>query len=139
MARLIRLLRYLVVRALAGKHYIAEIARMYFVDNESPGSIAAVFGLSKQSVRGYIQRVEEMCGGFRRARALVRLVTDEVMKVRSIFVKRDDGFLECSVCGYITRYPERHVERAHPEIVEMEVSRIIEALRSRVELSGGGG
>ena len=139
MARVTRVLRYLLLKALSGKRFVIDIARMYFVENASPRDIASALGLSKHSVRGYINRIESMCGGYNSARKLVKLLVDEVETVPSVVERKDVKRFVCRVCGYIVADPERHLETHHPEVLDREMRRVVEAVRKRVAFARGGG
>ena len=124
-----RIAEYLVSLKLAGRQQTLAAIELWIADL-SLSEIERVTGLSKNRVRGYIQRVCEKAANPRRALAIARALLPMVRGVEPII---DSG--RCRVCGAYIGDPYTaiaHVRSRHADIVEKVVSHIVEELRRRV-------
>ena len=124
-----RIAEYLASLKLAGRQQTLAAIELWTADL-SLSEIERVTGLSKNRIRGYIQRVCEKAANPRRALAIARALLPMVRGVEPII---DNG--RCMVCG--ARIGDQyaavvHVRSRHADIVEKVVSRIVEELRRRV-------
>jgi hypothetical protein len=124
-----RIAEYLASLKLAGRQQTLAAIELWIADL-SLSEIERVTGLSKNRVRGYIQRVCEKAANPRRALAIARALLPMVRGVEPII---DSG--RCRVCGAYIGDPYTaiaHVRSRHADIVEKVVSHIVEELRRRV-------
>jgi len=125
-----RIAEYLASLKLAGRQQTLAAIELWSTNNCSPSEIEVMTGLSKNRIRGYIQRVCEKAANPRRAAAIARALLPMVRGVEPII---DSG--RCRICG--ARIGDQyaavvHVRSRHADIVEKVVSRIVEELRRRV-------
>jgi predicted DNA-binding protein YlxM (UPF0122 family) len=124
-----RIAEYLASLKLAGRQQTLAAIELWTADL-SLSEIERVTGLSKNRIRGYIQRVCEKAANPRRALAIARALLPMVRSVEPII---DNG--RCRICG--ARIGDQyaaivHVRSRHTDIVEKVVSHIVEELRRRV-------
>ena len=104
---------------------LLKVYRMY-VDGVGPATIAEVTGLSRDSVRGLIRRVQEKAGT-PRAETVLRHLLPLLMSVEPIVV---DGW--CKVCNtYVGTgiAALQHVRTVHRDLVVRISLQIVEELR----------
>jgi len=107
---------------------LLKVYRMY-VDGVSPATIADITGISKDSIRGLIRRVQEKVGA-PRAEAILRHLLPLLMGIEPIVV---DGW--CRVCNtYVGTgiAALHHVRTMHRDLVVRISLQIVEELRRRV-------
>ena len=124
-----RIAEYLASLKLAGRQQTLAAIELWIADL-SLSEIERVTGLSKNRIRGYIQRVCEKAANPRRAAAIARALLPMVRGVEPIVVNG-----ECMVCGARIGDPYTavaHVRSRHADIVEKVVSSIVEELRRRL-------
>jgi hypothetical protein len=124
-----RIAEYLASLKLAGRQQTLAAIELWAADL-SLSEIERVTGLSKNRVRGYIQRVCEKAANPRRAVAIARALLPMVRGVEPII---DNG--RCRICGaYIgdSYTALMHVRSRHRDLVEKHVFEILCELRRRV-------
>jgi len=124
MSRVLETAIYLTGIALAEPRLL-KVYRMY-VDGVGPATIAEVTGLSRDSVRGLIRRVQEKAGT-PRAETVLRHLLPLLMSVEPIVV---DGW--CKVCNtYVGTgiAALQHVRTVHRDLVVRISLQIVEELR----------
>jgi len=127
MSRVLEATLYLTSIALADPRLL-KVYRMY-VDGVGPATIAEVTGLSRDSVRGFIRRVQEKAGT-PRAETVLRHLLPLLMSIEPIVV---DGW--CKVCNtYVGTgiAALQHVRTMHRDLVLRISLQIVEELRRRV-------
>lgn len=122
------LVKYLVVKILAGRRYVADVLYEYFALGTSPREVANIHGLTIYSVRSYVQRAVEKAMSPGRARVLVKYVYPYVCTIEPVLI----GSM-CKICGeYVHPHSiEHHVRLRHNDLVEAHVERIMQALASQ--------
>ena len=134
-----RIARYLALHALAGNPAAIDALHLVLVDNVSPGRAAAVLGIGKGSVKGYLQRAREACGSTASAARAVALLAAAARGIPSVFVRRGARWL-CTACGSEVEdslaLRVRHLVAKHGDMVSEAASSI---LRMVVAVGSGGG
>ncbi len=122
-----KLVKYLVVKALAGHGYAVQAVYEHIVNEISPSTLAYKYGMSKHQLRGYTQRVIEKAGSEWRAKALLRLLTPYILRVKPIIVVYGDGKAYCSYCKVEIPMAktEDHVRRRHKDLVSVIMRKIL--------------
>jgi hypothetical protein len=124
-----RIAEYLASLKLAGRQQTLAAIELWVADL-GLSEIERVTGLSKNRVRGYIQRVCEKAANPRRALAIARALLPMVRSVEPII---DSG--RCRICGAYIGDPYTalmHVRSRHRDLVEKHVFEILCELRKRV-------
>lgn len=117
----IELLKYLVVKVLAGDMVTLHALKEYLIDGESPSVLSYKYKVGKFKLRGYIQRVTEKAGNYRIAQHILRSTYDNLSKLAPIVIKVSGGYY-CTVCEKtLTMNPERHVRLEHKDLVNKVV------------------
>jgi DNA-binding CsgD family transcriptional regulator len=118
---------YLIGIALADPKLL-KVYKMY-VDGLSPATIASIIGLSRDSVRGLIRRVQEKAGT-PRAEIMLKHLLPLLTSIEPIIV---DGW--CKVCNtYVGTgiAALHHVRTMHRDLVLGVSLQVVEELRKRV-------
>ena len=127
-----KFVRYLVVKALAGRMNAIQAIYDYVVGGESPSTVAYRYGLSKHQLRGYAQRIIEKAGSELRAKVLLRIITPHVINIRPLVVPYSDGEYYCPYCN--VRISAHRVEdhiRSHKDLVTIITRRILIKIREK--------
>ncbi len=127
-----KFLRYLVVKALAGRINAIQALYDYIVSNESPSVVAYRHGLSKHQLRGYAQRIIEKAGSELKAKILLRIFIPYILNIKPLIILCDDGSFYCPYCNIRmdSRKVEDHV-RSHRDLVTIVTRRILMKVRER--------
>ncbi len=133
-----KLIKYLVVKVLAGHGYAVQAVYEHIVNEVSPSVLAHRYGMSKHQLRGYTQRVIEKTGSEWRAKALLRLLTPYILRVKPIIIFYGNGKAYCSYCReeILVAKAEDHVRRKHKDLVNVIMRKILHEVMSprRVEV-----
>lgn len=135
MSRIVSLARYLAVHWCSGDEAAVLAIRDYFVNGDRPSDIARRYGLSKNQVRGYVQRVLEKCGSFYVARALIRVLIPVITAVDKPFETINGGKMaRCRLCGaeVLIDHFKLHLLRAHGKYLNLLAHRIVQSLLEEV-------
>lgn len=103
-------IRYVVVKLLAGKDYVLDSIYRYLVEGEGPSKLASKHNVTKHRIRGNIVRFIEKSGGEKKAKAIAKLLAQNLVDVSPI-VK--DGV--CTICGERVNEDniDRHISTKH--------------------------
>ncbi len=115
--RYYRLIRHVVVRALANQYFALEAIKRV-AEGQSPADVCREMRVGKNVLRGWIQRVQEAYGTFGWEPAFLAAYELVRHRVEPIIVLSGDG-LRCSLCGarvtFQTAAP--HVASRHDSLV----------------------
>jgi len=121
---------YLILKALASRP-AADVLYDYFVRNLGVREVARKHNISKDRVRGYIERVREksFCNTYR-ARAYIRVLYPHIKKIKPV-IEISDGMCRCKLCGatLYARQAELHLVMSHRDIVASYLDAILEAVK----------
>jgi len=129
------LVRYLALVKLCNNVVALKTLEMYFVIGRSPGEIAKILGVSKDTVRGYIERAVKNAGGPAKAPALVRAVMPHIAAVKPV-IEPSNSMYRCVLCGesfMSIRNAMLHVRDSHRDALEQA----FEAIMRSVANNGG--
>ena len=131
-------LRYLVTLQLSGRGNVVRAIYDYFVLSGSVGNVkelAERHGLSRDKLRGYVQRFVERCGygdRIRRAKIFARYLAPLVLAVVEPAVEHVNGGIRCRICGAtllgVDTVLASHFQ-LHRDLVEQYVEQILSILR----------
>lgn len=129
-----RVARYLAALALAGRGAAAEALLLYLDRGASARDAAADAGVTPEALRSMARRLYEMCGGYARAVAALRLLAPCVGVVEPAVERGRHQYALCSVCGETVPVDRaaQHMELRHPDLVEEAAAEVIACAKSRL-------
>lgn len=122
-------LGYLILKALVGDVTVLNIIDDYFNLGMSPSEIARAYGISKYTVRGFIERVL-VKGRYRyrsieeAVRAYLPVVLDSVKPI----IKFEGGLAKCAICGKrldSVAAANSHIVRAHGDLLNKLIKEVM--------------
>jgi len=132
---IVDLLEYFVKLKLAYP-VLADALYDYFVKNESPSMIAEKYGISRNVLRGRIQRIYEYASPRRGTLSnIVKLVAEAVKDIEPVYT-RNDWFALCNLCNHAMFADPSvmmdHLVKVHKSYVEYHVEKALNSLIARV-------
>ncbi|MEO3993352.1 MAG: C2H2-type zinc finger protein [Desulfurococcaceae archaeon TW002] len=127
----VALVRFLVVKRLAGNSSTLMVTKEYFVDGVSPSSISYKYKISKFRVRGYIQRVTEKTRNSYLASLIIKQVFPLVLEIEPAVIKVNERYV-CLLCDQSFNNEvtiENHLRRKHEEYINKTVKEILESAK----------
>jgi len=127
---IVSIIKYLVIKRLAGDTITILAVKEYLVDGASPSTIGYKYHVSKFRIRGYVQRVVDKAHSHAIAAAVVRATFPYIMGIDPIILKIGGKYV-CILCDTQLRQGqvEHHIRRKHKDIVNNITSQIIIKLR----------
>lgn len=127
----VALVRFLVVKRLAGNSSTLMVVKEYFVDGVSPSSISYKYKVSKFRVRGYIQRVTEKTRNSYLASLVIKQVFPLILEIEPAVIKVNERHV-CLLCDQSFSSEvtvENHLRRKHGEYIDKVVKDVLEGVR----------
>lgn len=127
----VALVRFLVIKRLAGNSSTLMVVKEYFVDGVSPSSISYKYRVSKFRVRGYIQRVIEKTRNSYLASLIIKQVFPLILEVEPVVIKVNEKYV-CLLCDQsfdseVTA--ENHLRRKHEGHISKTVTEVLESIK----------
>jgi len=127
----IALVRFLVIKRLAGNSSMLMAVKEYFVDGVSPSSISYKYKVSKFRVRGYIQRVTEKTRNSYLASSIIKQVFPVILEVEPAVIKVNEKYV-CLLCDQSFNNEitvENHLRRKHEEHINKTIKEVLESVK----------
>lgn len=127
----VALVRFLVIKRLAGNSSTLMVIKEYFVDGVSPSSISYKYKVSKFRVRGYIQRVTEKTRNSYLASLIIKQVFPLILEIEPAVIKVNERYV-CLLCDQSFNSEvtiENHLRRRHKEHVDKTVKEVLESIK----------
>ncbi len=127
----IALVRFLVVKRLAGNSSMLMAVKEYFVDGVSPSSISYKYKVSKFRVRGYIQRVTEKTRNSYLASSIIKQVFPIILEIEPAVIKVNEKYV-CLLCDQSFNNEitvENHLRRKHEEHINKTIKEVLESVK----------
>jgi len=127
----VALVKFLVIKRLAGNSSTLMVVKEYFVDGVSPSSISYKYKVSKFRVRGYIQRVTEKTRNPYLASLIIKQVFPLILEIEPVVIKVNERYV-CLICDQSFGSEvtvENHLRRKHGEYINKIVREVLESVR----------
>ncbi|MCC6033033.1 MAG: zinc finger RNA-binding protein [Desulfurococcaceae archaeon] len=127
----IALVRFLVIKRLAGNSSMLMAVKEYFVDGVSPSSISYKYKVSKFRVRGYIQRVTEKTRNSYLASSIIKQVFPLILEIEPAVIKVNEKYV-CLLCDQSFNNEitvENHLRRKHEEHINKAIKEVLESVK----------
>ncbi len=127
----IALVRFLVIKRLAGNSSMLMAVKEYFVDGVSPSSISYKYKVSKFRVRGYIQRVTEKTRNSYLASSIIKQVFPLILEIEPAVIKVNEKYV-CLLCDQSFSNEitvENHLRRKHEEHINKAIKEVLESVK----------